>query len=370
MVTIRTWGLGMAMVLAVGLTAPSQAGAVPRVVAVMTSEGVRQPGTEPVGVTDTFRADAPEIHAVVILADAVPGSVLRGVWVAVDAVEEPDYEIAAVDVALKDPGTRAHFSLSRPDSGWPPGRYELRLYLDGTYILPLPFSIEPARDREAGTPAAAAAPRAEPGVVGEWTCRLEYMGRTGPPAPVRFDGRGGAVVNGRSFSYELRPGGLLVLSDGTGESVYEYAVEGDAMDLRFQDGSRFRCRRGAQGNAPAPAGPPAAGAGGQEWQLAGAFCHWSGSSGMSSGYSRTARIVFDGRGSWTFGTESSFSSDAGMAYGSGGSAGGTYTVQGDVIRYVTGSGEQGTARVHVRQASGEITELYLDGELYAKELCE
>jgi len=66
---------------------------------------------------------------------------------------------------------------------------------------------------------------------------------------------------------------------------------------------------------------------GATWQLRGTLCSWSGSSNSSSGYSRTRKLVFDGQGNYQFGSEASFSSGAGIAYGGNPNVEtGTYTV--------------------------------------------
>lgn len=213
-----------------------------------------------------------------------------------------------------------------------------------------------------------------PDLAGEWQCRMSYFGMTGDPAAIEFTADGSALVNSQPFSYVLLPGNVLRLSDAGGASDYLYEIAGDRLQLRYADGSSFECvRSGGERPSPSTSRNPAPGqASGSEWQLQGSYCHWSGSSSSYSGssYSSTRRLTFDGQGRWSHGSESSFSGSAGSAYGSGGGEGGSYRVQGERILYATDAGEQGVATVNMRQDDGRITEIMLDGELYAKSLCE
>jgi hypothetical protein len=112
--------------------------------------------------------------------------------------------------------------------------------------------------------------------------------------------------------------------------------------------------------------------GGQEHQLQGWFCHWSGSSGGGSSYSHTTRAFFDGQGSFRYGSESSFSSGSGLGYGADGASRnvGTYRVSGNQVYLTFSDGTTEVALVHNRGADGTITELIYDGDLYAAPLCE
>jgi len=111
--------------------------------------------------------------------------------------------------------------------------------------------------------------------------------------------------------------------------------------------------------------------GGQEHLLNGKLCSWSGSSTSSSSYSSSSWAYFDGQGNFSYGSESSFSSDAGNAYGgdNGGSRG-TYRISGDTIYFSYPDGSSDTATVYMRQDDGRITEVKYDGSVYAAGLCE
>lgn len=112
------------------------------IVSVTTCEGVAEPGMKPLGVRDEFDALSPEIHAVVRLKNVKAGSELKGSWIAVDAIDEPNYVIKSYTLDLKDKGdVTAHFTISRPTNGWPSGKYKLDLHIDGKLAGSAPFAV-------------------------------------------------------------------------------------------------------------------------------------------------------------------------------------------------------------------------------------
>ena len=114
----------------------------PRIVSITTCRGINEPGTIPTGITDAFTAQTPAIHAVAVLDGVAAGTVLTGTWVAVDAIETPNYVIDSAVVHVDQGGqVRAHFSISRPNSGWPTGNYRLDFMIDGTLAASVPFTI-------------------------------------------------------------------------------------------------------------------------------------------------------------------------------------------------------------------------------------
>lgn len=99
--------------------------------------------TAPIDPTDRFGPDQPELHAIAVLKDAAKGTVVKGTWVSVDAIAQPNYPIDSVVVQLPEKGdTQVHFSLSRPTNGWPLGNYKLDVYLNDKLVSTTPFSIK------------------------------------------------------------------------------------------------------------------------------------------------------------------------------------------------------------------------------------
>ena len=212
-------------------------------------------------------------------------------------------------------------------------------------------------------------------IEGEWQCVMGYQGNTAGSGMISFDKNGQCIMGGQPFSYQLLEGNTLQISNGSATDSYTYKLGKDKLQLSYRDGSTFDCTRQAAGSKPggllnrSGAGQPQSG--GNEWQLRGTFCHYSGSSSYGSSYSSTSRITFDGQGRWSMGSESSFSGDAGSAYSGGGvDNSGTYRVNGRQVIYTTASGEQGVARVNMQQNDGRITEIYVDQDLYSPSLCD
>jgi len=119
--------------------APSRAASI---VSITTCEGVTEPGMKAQGVRKEFDPRSPEIHALVQLKDVKAGSKLKGNWIAVDAIDEPNYVIKSYTLDLTNPGdVTAHFTLSRPTNGWPVGKYKLDLYIDEKIAGSAPFTV-------------------------------------------------------------------------------------------------------------------------------------------------------------------------------------------------------------------------------------
>ena len=115
-----------------------------------------------VNVTEEFVADTAAIHCVARVEGARANSVLKGVWISIDAISVPNYEIDSAEVkVLRNGPASAHFSLSRPTSGWPAGNYRLDVYVDGRLLGSKGFSVSPpAEGQTAQEPVAAPAVKA------------------------------------------------------------------------------------------------------------------------------------------------------------------------------------------------------------------
>jgi hypothetical protein len=201
-------------------------------------------------------------------------------------------------------------------------------------------------------------------LIGSWSCRTAEG-----VVPLEISSRNRLIFNGDAASYTLVPGAIRVQEDN-GPVNYQYRFKGDALLITFPQGGQMSCAKAGVPAAPREVEPKATGRGGQEHLLKGRLCSWSGSRSGSSSYSSTWWALFDGRGSFTYGSEGSFSSDAGMAAGSRPASGGTYRVSGKTISFTFQDGSSGTATVHYRQANGMITELMYEGQLYGAALCE
>ena len=114
----------------------------PELANIITCAGVTGEDTRPVNITAHFKPESPEIHVVATVKNARSGTKARGVWIAVDAIETPNYEINSTELVLEQAGTATfHFQLSRPTNGWPPGHYKMDLYIDGKLAGSAPFAV-------------------------------------------------------------------------------------------------------------------------------------------------------------------------------------------------------------------------------------
>ena len=217
----------------------------------------------------------------------------------------------------------------------------------------------PGRDPLAGLGAA----RAAPTLQGQWLCRTAQGS-----AQLAFLSERALVFNGEQTSYELAPGVIRVPGDW-GPVEYRYQLSGDQLAVTGPDGGTMQCQRQtgavAQGNVMG---------GGSEALLQGQICAYS--SSPDGGYSTLYKLLFDGQGRFLHSTESSYSGDAGSAYGlSNDPNAGQYRVtgntKGSAIHLAFPDGSSATAYVYfVDDDNGRILEVQLNGRLYARGLCQ
>ncbi|GAB4292940.1 MAG: hypothetical protein Kow0096_08170 [Thiohalomonadaceae bacterium] len=194
---------------------------------------------------------------------------------------------------------------------------------------------------------------------GQWQCQGGEGG-----VLLEFQTANRLVFDGEALRYSVK-GSVLLVEEEFGVVSYPYAIAGDRLTVQFPAGDVLRCTRAATRKTPAT---PAAGGG--TAQLKGRLCNWGGSSGSTSGYYRLSAMVFDGSGGVVYSSEASFSSGAGGYYGQGGGTPGSYQVSGDTVQIRLQDGSQTTARINMRQNDGRITELMINGQLWAGALCE
>lgn len=197
---------------------------------------------------------------------------------------------------------------------------------------------------------------------------------------LEFLSAGQLSFNGETTQYQLKEGVIQAMGEN-GWIDYPYTLNQGVLTITFPEGIQIPFTRsttpapgqqyfGQQGVNQQGTGQQASGAG-SLWQLRGTLCSWSGSSNSSSGYSRTRRIVFDGQGNYQFGSESSFSSGDGIAYGGNPNVEtGTYSVGESIVTLNSRTGGTYQFKINMRQNNGMITELMIGETLYATGLCE
>ncbi len=90
-----------------------------------------------------FVPDAPKIYCAWTAEGVTAGTPVRGVWIAEDVgnVAPPNYKIdeATLNLPGVDKGT---FTVSKPNTGWPVGKYRLDIYLGKDLAKTVPFTVK------------------------------------------------------------------------------------------------------------------------------------------------------------------------------------------------------------------------------------
>lgn len=91
----------------------------------------------------TFSADIPKIYARWQGETLKKGDQIRAVWVAEDVGDAapPNYKVAETSKTATEPRSFGTFTLSKPNKGWPVGKYRLELYLGTELVETLRFTI-------------------------------------------------------------------------------------------------------------------------------------------------------------------------------------------------------------------------------------
>lgn len=221
-------------------------------------------------------------------------------------------------------------------------------------LFVLLFATLPASALAAGQPS---------GLLGRWNCQGE-----GGATVLDFQSSSRLVYDGEENAYRIQ-GNAIMIPGLFGEEAYRFKLQGKKLAVTFPEGETIRCQRaGSAKQVPEKQQQ----AGGNSAALRGRLCQWTGSSSSYSGTSssRTQSAQFDGQGNLVYSSESSFSSGAGLAYGGSGGTRGVYQVQGNQVQIRLEDGSEVAATVNMRQNDGRITELMINGKLWATGLCE
>lgn len=243
---------------------------------------------------------------------------------------------------------------------------------DGTKIL---FTREAANPQAINNipqnPPAAATDKIQtgkqaPALSGKWAFKT-----TGSEIMLEFITGNQLIFNGETVKYQLTEGIIQAMGD-SGWINYPYSLLQDKLLITFPDGSQIPFTRvSSDASSEVITKKLSQPEGGLEWQLQGSLCFWSGSSGSYSSYSRSEKINFDGKGNFSFGKESSFSGNAGIAYsGNPNVDRGRYLVGEKFVLLKFQSGESIQIKVVMRQNNGRITELMYQDKMYASSLCD
>lgn len=93
---------------------------------------------EVVTPSDTFKQDTPLIYLVTQVESAPKGTMIKAEWYYLDE----EVFINSTDVEPIYQSQPLLFSLSKPDNGWPTGKYQVILYIDDEKATTVFFSVE------------------------------------------------------------------------------------------------------------------------------------------------------------------------------------------------------------------------------------
>ncbi len=105
---------------------------------VQTATQIDQATSKPIGVTNTFATSAPVIYATASVKNSPMDTVIKSEW------WYPDSNILIDQAEIKTtmPNQNFYFSLSRPNNGFPPGNYEVKLFIDGKEDKIVKFTVK------------------------------------------------------------------------------------------------------------------------------------------------------------------------------------------------------------------------------------
>jgi hypothetical protein len=98
---------------------------------------------EIVNPTTVFMQDTPKIFCAWKADGLKTGTPIRGVFIAEDVgkAAPPNYKIDEATINLPSSG-KGRFSLSKPNNGFPPGKYRLEIYLGKEIARTLQFTVK------------------------------------------------------------------------------------------------------------------------------------------------------------------------------------------------------------------------------------
>jgi hypothetical protein len=91
-----------------------------------------------------FAPVTPRLSAYFRTTGTQEGDELRGVWIAVDTsgAAPPDFKIDESTLTADKDDFFGAFSLSKPNNGWPVGKYRFDMFLNGKLATSAQFSID------------------------------------------------------------------------------------------------------------------------------------------------------------------------------------------------------------------------------------
>jgi hypothetical protein len=98
---------------------------------------------EIVNPTTQFAPDVPKIFCTWVARGVDGDTAVRGVWIAEDVGDVAPANYKIDEATLKIPGNATGtFSLSKPNNGFPIGKYRVEIYLGDDLAKTIPFTVK------------------------------------------------------------------------------------------------------------------------------------------------------------------------------------------------------------------------------------
>jgi hypothetical protein len=127
---------------AIAVATPTLFAAAARITTAQTGTG-KTDNYEIVNPSTEFAPNTPAIYCVWRAEGLKLGAAMRGVWIAEDVgkVAPPNYKIdeAAARTLIANQG---YFWLSKPNNGFPVGKYRLEIYMGTDLLKTVPFTVK------------------------------------------------------------------------------------------------------------------------------------------------------------------------------------------------------------------------------------
>lgn len=135
----RAFALSIATIICVSLAHAGDA----KVEAVMAVDKDTKPAT-------TFAADVPKLYAFFKTKGTEKGDKLRGVWIAEDVGDAApaNTKIDETTLTADQEDFYGAFALSRPNKGWPVGKYKIDIYNGDELATTVKFTIGAAKSKK------------------------------------------------------------------------------------------------------------------------------------------------------------------------------------------------------------------------------
>jgi hypothetical protein len=110
----------------------------------LTAILAREPIGEPV---DCFTTETPNIYLRWQSQAMRAGAKIRCIWIAenVGSAAPANYHVDEATTTANESQTSGIFTLSKPKTGWPEGKYRVEIYVGTQLVETLPFTIEKPR---------------------------------------------------------------------------------------------------------------------------------------------------------------------------------------------------------------------------------